>query len=115
MKITKQSHAHSGYSSTYDIETLKSFNPELQLEDNESAIKNRLKNLMTKLEGFKLKKTLVLEFIKIKSDNETKYSSLHLSSMVENIINESEINDLFKSIYSTVLSNIQKSLENHLK
>ena len=94
---------------------MKSFNPELQLEDNESAIKNRLKNLMTKLEGFKLKKTLVLEFIKIKSDNETKYSSLHLSSMVENIINESEINDLFKSIYSTVLSNIQKSLENHLK
>ena len=94
---------------------MKSFNPELQLEDNESAIKNRSKNLMTKLEGFKLKKTLVLEFMKIKSDNETKYSSLHLSSMVENIINESDINDLFKSIYSTVLSNIQKSLENHLK
>ena len=35
-----------------------------------------------------------------------------MNSKAETIINESDINDVFKSIYSTITSNIKKSLEN---
>ena len=39
MKITKEQHAFKGYGSTYNVEILNSFNPELQLKDTESAVK----------------------------------------------------------------------------
>ena len=42
VKITKQSRAFKGYASSYNVEILNSFNPELQLKDTESAIKNKL-------------------------------------------------------------------------
>ena len=35
-----------------------------------------------------------------------------MNSKAETIINESDINDVFKSIYSTIISNIKKSPEN---
>ena len=73
---------------------LNSFNSELQLKDIESAIKNKLKKIQTGLQ------TLVLVLKKIKSEHKTKY---------ETIINESDIDDnVFKSIYTTVITNIQK-------
>ena len=43
-KITKQTHAFKDYASSYNVEILNSFNPELQLKDTESAIKNKLKH-----------------------------------------------------------------------
>ena len=49
MKITKQENAFKGYASTYIVEILNSFNPELQLEDIESAIKSKLIELQTQL------------------------------------------------------------------
>ena len=49
----KQAHAFKGYASSYNAEILNSFNPELQLNDAEFAIKNKLKKLLTKLKGFK--------------------------------------------------------------
>ena len=49
VKITKQSHASRGYASTYNVETLNSFNLELQLKDTESIIKNKLINLLSEL------------------------------------------------------------------
>ena len=55
-------------------------------------------------------KKLVLEFKKIKSDDETKYTTFYTSSETEVIIDGSDIDDLFESIYSKIKSNIQKSL-----
>ena len=41
-KITKREHAFKGYVSTYNVEILNSFNPELQLKEIESTIKSKL-------------------------------------------------------------------------
>ena len=38
-KNSKKSHAFKGYASCYDIRTLNSFEPELQLKDTKFAIK----------------------------------------------------------------------------
>ena len=40
----------------------------------------------------------------------TLYSTFYLNSKAEKIINESDIDDVFGSTYSTVIPNIQKSL-----
>ena len=42
VKITKRAHAFKGYSSSYYVEILNSFKPEIQLKDIESAIKSKL-------------------------------------------------------------------------
>ena len=65
---------------------------------------------MTQLKGFKFVSKLVLMFKKIKSEAKTKYDTFYSSSKAEIIINESDIDDVFQSIYSTIISNIQKSL-----
>ena len=43
MKIKKTAHAFKVYASSYNVEILNSFNPELQLKDTENAIKNKVK------------------------------------------------------------------------
>ena len=63
---------------------------------------------MTDLKDFKFVATLVLEFKKIESDDKTKYDTFYLNSKVETVLNESENNDLFQSIYTTIISKIQK-------
>ena len=65
---------------------------------------------MTQLKGFKFVTTLVLVFKKIESEDKTKYDNLYSSSIAEIIINESDIDDWFQSIYTTIISNIQKPL-----
>ena len=62
---------------------------------------------MTQLKGFKFVTTLVLVFKKTKK---TKYDNFYSSSKAEIITNESDIDDVFKSIYTTIITNIQKSL-----
>ena len=64
---------------------------------------------MSKLRGFKFLTTLVLEFKKIENDDKTKYNILYSNSKAETIINESDIDDVFESIYIPTISNIQKS------
>ena len=54
--------------------------------------------------------TLVLVFKKIESETKTKYDNFYSSSKAEVIINESDIDDVFQSIYTTIITNIQKSL-----
>ena len=49
-----------GNASSYDVEILSSFNLEPQLGDIESAIKNKLKKILTELRGFKFMTTLAL-------------------------------------------------------
>ena len=46
----------------------------------------------------------------IECDDETKHSSFYSNSKAETIINESDMDGVFESIYSTIISNIQKSL-----
>ena len=54
--------------------------------------------------------TIILVFKKIESDIKTKYDTFYSNSKAKIIISESEIDDLFESIYTTIISNIQKSL-----
>ena len=110
IQITKGEHTFKSYSGTYNVKILSSFNPELQLQDTESAIKSRLVKLLTGLKGFKFVITLVLVFKKIESEDKTKYASFYSSSKAEIIINESDIDKVFQSIYTTIIKNIKKSL-----
>ena len=66
VKITKRAHTFKGYANIYNVEILNSFNPELQLKDTESAIKSKLIELLSELNGFRFVTTLVLVFKKIK-------------------------------------------------
>ena len=60
----KQPCTYEGYGSAYNAKILNYFNPELQLRDTESAIRNKLKDLVKEFKGFKFVKTLVLELKK---------------------------------------------------
>ena len=60
-KITKWSPANKGYASTYNVEILNSFYPEVQLRDTEFAIKNKLIDLLAELRRLKFLMTLVVE------------------------------------------------------
>ena len=83
----------------------------MQLQHTDSAIKNKLKKQLTELRGFKFVATLVLVLKKIEREDKTKYDTFYSHSKAETIINESDIDDnVFKSTYTTVISNIQKLL-----
>ena len=84
------------------------FNSEIQLKDTESAIRSKLIELLSQLKGFKFVKTLDLVFKKTKSEDNTKYDNFYSSSKAEKFINESDIDDVFQSIYTTIMTNIQK-------
>ena len=98
IKIRKREHTFKGYASTYNDEIIKSFNPELQIKDTESAIKSKLKELLSQLRGFKFLTTFVLLFKKIEIKDKTKYDNFYSISKAEIIVNESDIDDVFKSI-----------------
>ena len=67
-----------------------------------------MKKLLTELKGFEFVTTLLFE--KIESEDKTNYDNFYSSSKAEIIVNESDIDDVFESIYSTIISNIEKSL-----
>ena len=92
-KLIKQSYAFKGDASFYYVEILNSFNPEPQLKDTKSVIKNKLIDLLSELKGFKFMTALVLEFKKIESEDKTKYDTFHSNSKAEIIINKSDINN----------------------
>ena len=106
-EITKWPHAFKGYTSSYNVEVLNSYNPVQQLKDNESAIKNKLEKLFSEFRGFKFLTTPVLELKKIEKDNKPKYDTCHSHSKAEAIINVSDIDEVFESIYTTIIPNIQ--------
>ena len=63
---------------------------------------------MTEFKGFKFVATLVLVVKKIESDDKIKYDTIYSLSKAEIIINESDIHDVLESMYTAVISNIQK-------
>ena len=87
-------------SRTSNVEILNYFNAGLQLKNIDSAMRNKLKNLLTELQGLEFVTTLVLEFQKIKSDDETKYSTFSSALKAETSTNKSDIHHVFESIYS---------------
>ena len=80
VKITKEAHAFKGFASSYNVETVNSFNPEPQLKDTESATKSKLLDLLTQLKGFKFMTTLALVFKKIKNDDKKKNNTFYSNS-----------------------------------
>ena len=71
-------------------------------------MRNEVKDLLTELKEFKFEETLALEFKKVESDDKTKYNTFYLSSKVEKMINESDIDDVFESIYMITISKYTK-------
>ena len=53
---------------------------------------------------------LKIEFKKIENDDATKCTTFYSNSKAQTIVNESDIDDVFESIYTTIISNIQKYL-----
>ena len=49
-------------------------------------------------------------FKEIVSEDKSKYDAFYSHLKAETIINEGDVDDVFKSIYTTVISNMQKSL-----
>ena len=105
-----QKNCFKGFASTDNVKTLNSFNPEIQLKVTEFAIKSRLMTILTQLKGFKYVTALALVFKKIESEDKRKFDNFYSSSKAEIIINESEIDDMYKWIYTSVITNIKKSL-----
>ena len=77
-------------------------NVELKLKDTESAIKDKLIDLLLELQGFQFLTTLIIEFRKIESVNTAQYTTFYLSSNAETSIKKSDIDDVFESIYTTI-------------
>ena len=67
----------------------------------------QLIDLLSKLRRFKSVITLVLGLEKIENHDKTIHSTFYLNSKAEIIINENDIDDVFKPIYSTIISNTQ--------
>ena len=65
---------------------------------------------MTQLKGLKLVTALVLVFKMIENEDKTKYDTFYSHSKAENITNESDTDDVFQSICTTIISNIPNSL-----
>ena len=74
-------------------------------------IKSKLVDLLIQLKGLKFVTTLALVSKKIESNDKTKYDTFYSNSKADKIINKSDIDDVFESIYTTTLLNIQKYLE----
>ena len=55
---------------------------------------------MSEIKGFKLVTTLVLVFEKIESEHKIKYATFYLHSKAEVIINGSDMDNVFQSIYT---------------
>ena len=93
---------------------MNSYNPEIQLKDAEYAIENKLMDLFTELKDLKFMTTLALEFKQIENNHKAKYDIFYLNSKAETIINQNDIDGVFESVYTTIISNIQKSIRKGL-
>ena len=63
-------------------------------------------DLLTQLIDFKFVATSVLALKKIECEDKAKYDTFYSSSKAEIINNESATDDVFQSIYTTIISSI---------
>ena len=105
MKLPKRAYAFQVFTSIHNVETLNSYNPELQLKDTEFENKSELTNLLTQIKGFKFVPTLVLVFKKIESEYKTKYDTFYSNSKAEilSMTGALCLTFVFQSIYTTLL------------
>ena len=68
--MMRRSSVNKGYGSTYNIVVFNPFYLEKLLKDTESTNKNKLKNLLIELTGFKFATTLILKYKKLGNDDE---------------------------------------------
>ena len=81
-----QSNSSDKYVHRYNIEIFYLFDPQLQLINTETMIKNKLKELLSELKKFKVQITLVL-----------KYKIFHLHTKL--IASDSDIDKAFKCMH----------------
>ena len=60
--------------------------------------------------AFKIVESLHYIHKKLETDDKTKYGTSYSNSKAETIINKSGIDDVFETMYTTVISNIQNVL-----
>ena len=82
----KWSHAYRDYAGAFNAEILNSFNSELQLKDSEYSVRNKTKHLLDGLKGFKFMTSLVWEFKKMQSSDETKYRPFTYSQRLKQLL-----------------------------
>ena len=87
------------------MEIINYFNPELQTKDTESAIKNKLERLLTKLKGSKFVRTLVLVVKKIKNDDKAKFIHIEKQKQLSmNVTLTMYLNQSIQKLYQTYKS-----------
>ena len=59
--------------------------------------------------------TLVLVFKKIESEDKTKFENFYSRSKSEVIINEGDIDDVFQSVYTTIITKIKNIFRKRFK
>ena len=79
----------------YDVETLATFDPGLQLINTKPMIKNKLKELLSELKKFKIQTVLALDY---KKRNNPKI--FHSSAKL--IVSDSDIDEAFKSMLQSI-------------
>ena len=70
-------------------------------------MESKLIELLTQLKGFKFVSTIVLVYKKREKEDKTKYDNFYSNSKAERIIKESNIDNVFQSIYTKIIINIQ--------
>ena len=79
----------------FNVEILNIFDPELQLTNVKPMIKNKLKELLSELEKFKVQTILVLKYKK-RNDCKIFYSCTKL------IASDSDIDEAFKFMHQSI-------------
>ena len=77
------------------------FDPELQLINTKPIMKNKLKELLSELQKFKVQIILVLDYKK-RNDRKIFHSSTKL------IASDSDIDEAFKSMYQSIMTKNKK-------
>ena len=70
-------------------------------------MESKLIELLTQLKGFKFVSTIVLVYKKREKEDKTKYDNFYSNSKAEIIVKESNIDNVFQSIYTKIIINIQ--------
>ena len=81
-------------------------NPEIQLKNTEFAFKIRWKHLLNEIRGLKFVITLVIKLKEIKY--ESKYSTFYSNSKAETVIHNADIDSIFESICSMIVTKMWK-------
>ena len=85
----------------YNVESLNLFDPELQLINTKSMIKNKLKELLSDMKKFRVQTVLVLNYDK-RNDHKIFHSSVKL------ITSDSDIDKAFISMHQRIMTKIKK-------